>query len=98
MKSAGILFLVTSAVFGQTSAENVATDALKKRIEGIKLLSAPKPLVVRVTRNAGATGLCSAGLVTAGAPTSEPMPVTRGTGSEIPGDVVTQVPAPACGK
>ena len=97
MKSAGLLFLVVAAVFGQTSSDNAAGDSLKKRIEGNNLLSAPKPMVVRVVRSAGPKGICAV-MGTATPTTRDSMPVTRGTGAEIPGDVVMQVPAPACGK
>jgi len=98
MKSAGLLFFVISAASGQTSSDNVAGDSLRKRIEGIKLFRAPKPMVVSVVRNAGANGICAATVVTAGRNTNDSMPVTRGTGAEVPGDIVIQVPAPACEK
>jgi hypothetical protein len=98
MKSAGLLFFVAVAAFGQATADNAAGDSLKKRLEGINLFSAPKPVAVRVVRTAETKGICAAIVVTAPQPTNDSMPVTRGTGVENPGDMVTQVPAPACGK
>ena len=98
MKSAGLLVFVAVAAFGQTSSDNAAGDSLKKRIEGINLPSAPKRMVVRVVGSTGAKGICAAIAVIAPPTKNDSMPVIRGTGAEVSGDVLMQVPAPACEK
>jgi hypothetical protein len=95
MKQAACFLLVCAAAYGQTPAGNAAGDAIQKRIQGINLLSARRP-VYPPNAIASRPFVCAIPLLrTPGPGTQDKIPVMTPKMKPSAGDLV-QVPAPAC--
>jgi hypothetical protein len=90
-------FLTCAATFGQSTPDNAALEALKKRLLSMNLLNppGPKPIVLAgpVTPQ---SKVCSIPLLRVIPPgTNDKMPVIQPQVRVLDGDTV-RVPAPAC--
>ena len=94
MRNLVLCFLLTcAAVFGQSASDNAAADALKQRMQGLKLLN---PLNLQTPKPVFAPKVCSIPLLNVIPPgTRDKMPVIKPEGGVLKGDTV-QVPAPPC--
>ncbi len=100
--AAWILALLTSAAFAQKAPENLASDAFKKRLQSIDLLSLPKLYGRTRTLIAGVVkppSVCAIPLLRATpSARSEPMPMVLPAvpARQTHRDELLRVPAPAC--
>jgi hypothetical protein len=92
------VFLTCAAVFAQSTPDNAALDALKKRILSMNLLNPPQRMVLAGPVVASPPTVCAIPLLRVIPPgTSDKMPAIKPAIKVLKGDTV-QVPAPACGE
>jgi hypothetical protein len=91
------VFLTCAAVFAQSTPDNAALDALKKRMLSMNLLNPPQRMVL-AGPVASPPKVCAIPLLRVIPPgTSDKMPAIKPASKALKGDTV-QVPAPACGE
>jgi hypothetical protein len=93
------LFLASAAALAQSTPDNAAVDALKKRMLSMNLLNPPARMpVVLAGPVAAPSKVCAIPLLRVDPPgTSDKMPAIKPSNKVLTGDTV-QVPAPACGE
>jgi hypothetical protein len=101
-KALWCLFLTCAAVFGQSASsgqstpDNAALEALKKRILGMNLLNPPAQQPIVLAGPVTQSKVCAIPLLRVIPPgTTDKVPVIKPQGRILKGDTV-QVPAPAC--
>jgi hypothetical protein len=96
-KTTYCLVLTCAAAFAQSTPDNAAIEALKKRLLSMNLLNppGPKPIVLAgpVTQQAKVCAIPLLRVIPPG--TSDKMPAIKPPSQVLKGDTV-QVPAPAC--
>jgi hypothetical protein len=102
MKRAALFFCLATAVFGQSTPDNVAAEALKRRLQGSDLLRTPNRPTLTVIRPGASTagprpGVCAIPLRNA-VPSArlDPKIAVVPRAQPTPGDELVRVPAPAC--